>query len=106
MKKTIIIILILCVAALGYYGVKTYRHNARYNQPGFAYGNGRLEATEVSVATKLAGKLDAVYCDEGDMVKKDDVLAMMQLNVLNAELAREKAELKRSEAELMQKETL
>ncbi len=35
---------------------------------GFASGNGRIEATEVDVATKLAGRLTAVVPREGDRV--------------------------------------
>lgn len=105
MKKIIITMLIICAAALGYYAYKTWVYNSKYDQPGFAYGNGRLEATEVSIATKLAGRVDEIYVDEGDLVKKGDKLALMQLNVLNAELAQAKAELKRTEAELKQKQS-
>lgn len=101
MKKVIIATVIVCAAALGFYAVKTYKHNARYNQKGFTYGNGRLEATEISIATKLSGKLDKVYADEGDMVNAGDKLALMQLNVLNAELAMAKAELKQKESKLL-----
>ncbi len=97
--------LVICAAALAYYGIKTYMNNAKYNQPGFAYGNGRLEATEVSISTKLAGKIAEIYVNEGDLVRKGDKLALMQLNVLNAELAQAQAELKRADAELRHKRT-
>ena len=60
MKKIITAMLVICAAALAYYGIRTYINNAKYNQPGFAYGNGRLEATEVSISTKLAGKIHAI----------------------------------------------
>ena len=60
MKKIIIVMLILCVGALGFYAVKSYMENAKYNRKGFASGNGRLEATEISVAAKLAGRLEKV----------------------------------------------
>ena len=73
-----------------------------YNQLGFANGNGRLEATEVTVASKLSGRIDAVYVQEGDLVKKGDKLALMQLNVLNAELAQAKAEYSQAQAQLAQ----
>lgn len=91
MKKIIYVMLALCAVALIFYGIRSYRENAMYNQPGFANGNGRLEATEVTIATKLSGRLDAVYVDEGDFVNKGDKLALMQLNVLNAELEQAKA---------------
>ena len=93
MKKLIIAMLVVCSAALAFYGVKSYRNYKMHHQKGFASGNGRLEATEVAIASKLSGKLEAVYVDEGDYVKKNDKLALMQLNVLNAELAAAKAEL-------------
>ena len=102
MKKIIIAVLVICAAALVWYGVKSYMNNAKYNQAGFAYGNGRLEATEVSVATKLSGKISDIYADEGDLVKKGDKLALMQLNVLNAELEQAKAKLLQSQAQLEQ----
>ena len=91
MKKIIIAMLLICAAALAFYGIKSCRENAIYNQPGFAHGNGRLEATEVAVASKLSGRIDDIYVSEGDYVKKGDKLALMQLNVLNAELAQAKA---------------
>ena len=36
---------------------------------GFASGNGRIEATEVDVATKLAGRIASIAVDEGDFVQ-------------------------------------
>ena len=105
MKKIITAMLVICAAALAYYGIRTYINNAKYNQPGFAYGNGRLEATEVSISTKLAGKIAEIYVNEGELVKKGDKLALMQLNVLNAELSQAQAELKRANAELRRKQT-
>ena len=35
---------------------------------GFASGNGRIEATEVDVATKLGGRVAAIDVEEGDFV--------------------------------------
>ena len=102
MKKILIVMLVICAAALAFYGVKSYRENAIYNQPGFAHGNGRLEATEVNVASKLSGRLENVFVDEGSYVKKGDKLALMQLNVLNAELAQAKAEYSQAQAQLAQ----
>jgi len=105
MKKIIIVMLILCVGALGFYAVKSYMENAKYNRKGFASGNGRLEATEISVAAKLAGRLEKVYVEEGALVRKGDKLALMQLNVLEAELAQAKAQKLECEAQLGVKES-
>ena len=36
--------------------------------PGFVSGNGRIEATEIAVATKLAGRVQDILVAEGDFV--------------------------------------
>jgi HlyD family secretion protein len=53
---------------------------------GFVSGNGRIEATEIDVATKLAGRIEAILVDEGDFVRAGAPLAQMQLSVLEAQL--------------------
>lgn len=54
--------------------------------PGIAAGNGRLEATEVDVATKVAGRLAEVRVREGDDVARDQVLATLDADDLRAQL--------------------
>jgi len=60
---------------------------------GFARATGRLEAEEIHVATKLSGRVAAVLVDEGDPVEAGQVLARMDTEVLDAELARAEARL-------------
>ena len=48
-------------------------------------GNGRIEATEIDVATKLAGRVSDVLVIEGDFVKAGQPLARMQIATLNAQ---------------------
>lgn len=100
MKKLIIALIVIAVVGLAAYMVKSYYDNAIYRNPAFASGNGRLEATEVNIATKLDGKIERILVDEGDYVKKDQKLVQMQINVLKAELASAKAKIKVKEAEL------
>ena len=52
---------------------------------GFASGNGRIEATEIDIATKLPGRLEAVLVGEGDFVKAGQPLARMQVQTLQAQ---------------------
>jgi len=49
---------------------------------GFVSGNGRIEATEIDVATKLPGRVEAVLVREGDFVSAGQPLAKMQIEVL------------------------
>lgn len=59
---------------------------------GFASGNGRLEATEIDISTKLAGRIDTILVDEGDFVKAGQLLATMQIQTLEAQLAEANAQ--------------
>lgn len=52
---------------------------------GFVSGNGRIEATEIDVATKYAGRVVDIFAREGDFVKAGQVLAQMQIDVLIAQ---------------------
>ena len=52
---------------------------------GFVSGNGRIEATEIDVATKLAGRVEDILVDEGDFVEAGQPLAHMQVTTLQAQ---------------------
>ncbi|OZG71084.1 efflux transporter periplasmic adaptor subunit [Hahella sp. CCB-MM4] len=64
---------------------------------GFAFANGRIEATEVDVATKLPGRLATVKVREGDYVAGNDVLAQLDTRTIDAQLKVARAELERAE---------
>lgn len=53
--------------------------------PGFVSGNGRLEATEVAVATRLPGRLLSVAVAEGEFVQAGQVLARLDVASLQAQ---------------------
>ncbi|HCE5828622.1 TPA: efflux RND transporter periplasmic adaptor subunit [Pseudomonas aeruginosa] len=52
---------------------------------GFVSGNGRIEATEIDISTKLAGRIDDILVREGDFVTAGQSLASMQLDTLQAQ---------------------
>jgi len=60
---------------------------------GFVSGNGRIEAVEIDIASKLPGRLAEVLVAEGDQVEAGQVLARMDASALRAQrteaLARE-----------------
>ena len=93
MKKVIIVAVIAAVAILVGYAIKSYFDNRIYNDPAFAHGNGRLEATDVNITTKFSERIASVAVQEGDLVTKGQVLAEMHTDVLRAELAQAKAKL-------------
>ena len=84
MKKILAALVLLAAAGGGWFLWK--QHQASVLPAGIAYGNGRIEATEVDVAAKQQGRVEAVLANEGDMVKKGDILARMDSAVLQAQL--------------------
>jgi HlyD family secretion protein len=66
---------------------------------GFALGNGRIEATEVDVATKFPGRLAEVRVHEGDRVEPGQVVAVLDTDALEAQRRQAQAELRRARQE-------
>lgn len=62
-----------------------------------AMGNGRLEATEIDIATKLAGRLSEVLAREGDIVEAGATLARLDTASLEAQMRQAEAELIRAQ---------
>jgi HlyD family secretion protein len=58
---------------------------------GFASSNGRVEATEIDVATKLAGRVIDELVDEGDVVTAGQVVAHIDIDKLTAEVRENEA---------------
>ena len=92
-KKLIPLALAALVVAAGYYGWN--RMQAHAGHEGLLSGNGRIEATEIDIATKLAGRVQEVLVAEGDFVKAGQPLARMQIRTLEAQ--REEARAQRQQ---------
>jgi len=61
---------------------------------GFASSNGRIEATEIDVAAKIAGRIQEILVKEGDLVTAGQLLARMDTSVLQAQHREAEAQLK------------
>jgi len=61
--------------------------------------NGRIESTEIDVATKLAGRVAEVWAREGDLVDAGMVVARLDTATLEAQLRQAQAELQRAHRE-------
>ncbi len=92
MKKVIWLLAVVVAAGAGYCFYQSYREAERSGNAQLVSGNGRLEATEVSIATKLAGRIETIMVNEGDFVTEGQKLALMQTNVLEAQLEQAKAQ--------------
>lgn len=74
----------------GWYAWKWFA--AGRDDAAFIGSNGRIEATEVDVATKLAGRVSDILVEEGAFVKAGQILATMQVQTLEAQLREAKAQ--------------
>lgn len=82
-KRVLVPAIIGILALLGWYG-----WSERVNQgpgEGFVVGNGRIEATEIDISTKLPGRVEEILVVEGDFVSSGQVLARMQVDSVRAQ---------------------
>ena len=49
-------------------------------------GNGRIEATEINISSKLSGQLEEILVQEGDFIEPGQVLARIKVSALEAQL--------------------
>ena len=83
-KQLLPIVIIFVLAVSGYFIWSSVGNN----EPGagFVSGNGRLEATEIDISSKLPGRINEILVKEGDYVKAGQKLADMQIQSLDAQL--------------------
>ena len=93
-RKVLLAVVLIAVGVGGYFGWKAMQP-AKLPE-GFASSNGRIEATEIDVATKLAGRLKELLVDEGDYVTAGQVLARISTDVLTAQLREAEADLRKA----------
>lgn len=81
-KKWIIIAVV--VVAIGFILWQQFKPDGYGSD--FTSGNGRIEATEINISAKLAGRIEKINVDEGDFVKAGQPLVVMQTDTLQAQL--------------------
>ena len=91
-------LVILVVAIIGAAGFALWQNFAGPELPeGIASGNGRIEATEIDIAARTAGRIAEILVGEGEFVEKDQVLVQMDTDQLVAQKHQAEAELRRAE---------
>lgn len=104
LKQLLALALVLACVGGGIFAWRAFRKPVQ--AAAFASGNGRIEATEVSVSTKLAGRLVSVRVKEGDDVAEGQVLARMDTKVLQADLREAEAAIAQRRNEIAAAEAL
>lgn len=89
----------LVAAAVGFLAWKQSARNAL--PAGIYAANGRVEANQVDIATKLAGRIIEVIPREGDMVEMGSVVARLDKDQLEAQFRQAEAEAQRARQALV-----
>lgn len=85
----------LATATIG--GIYLFNYMNRPELPkSIAFGNGRIEATEVDIATKIPGRLIDVSVNEGDAVKTGQIVAKLDTDELNAKVKQAQAQIQQA----------
>ncbi len=94
-KKLVLLTLALSaiIAASAYYYIIFQADN---DLEGIAYGNGRIEAQSIDIATRHGGRVLSVPVEEGQMVEAGDIIAELDLSDLAASLAGAEANVRAS----------
>lgn len=99
LKKLLLVVVLLAAGAVGYY----YWHVSQTEKlpDGIVGSNGRIEAVEIDLAAKIAGRLEKVMVNEGDFVTSGQAVARMDTATLEAQLKQANAELEKAETSIL-----
>lgn len=86
---------VLFVLILLAYGWFHFKDGSQEN--GIISSNGRIEAVEIDVSTKGAGRLAKVLVKEGEFVKAGQIVALMDTRTLEAERLQAEAQLRQAQ---------
>lgn len=95
-----LLFLFLALAGAGAGGAYWWTQSQNRLPPGIASGNGRLEADEIDIDTKFAGRIAELFADEGDMVSAGQVVARMDTRDLEASLKKSQAQVRQAQRSL------
>ncbi|SDE47807.1 HlyD family secretion protein [Desulfuromonas thiophila] len=96
LKKFLTLLLSGGILGLGLLWSYQLLHQKRPSED-FAQGNGRIEAVEIQVATKVAGRVQEIQVNDGDFVRAGAILARMDTAALRAQLREARAHLRQAE---------
>ncbi|TWT49284.1 Macrolide export protein MacA [Rubripirellula amarantea] len=107
LRATLRLALVATVAIAGYFGWQWWLAQQPAPLPeGIVFGNGRIEAVQVDISTKYAGRVEKVLAREGDLVERGQLLVQMDTLELQATLAQAKAQFAEAEQAITQAEAV
>jgi HlyD family secretion protein len=89
--------LLIVVSGAGIGGWYWWKQHQSALPPGIVWGNGRVEADDIDITPKAAGRVAELLVDEGDLVKAGQVVARMDTRDTEATLQKSEAQMKLAE---------
>jgi HlyD family secretion protein len=99
-RRLVLFVLVAGAAAGG--GAYWWLHRPPALPAGIAFGNGRVEADPIDIATKFAGRIAQLRVDEGAMVKAGQALAVMDTRDLEAGLKKAEAQVEQANKSIVE----
>jgi HlyD family secretion protein len=91
LKLGVVAIIILGLAIFGW-----QRYASKDKDNNIVSGNGRIEAVEIDIAAKTAGRIEDIFIREGDFVTAGQTVAKIDTTVLHSQLRVAEAELQQA----------
>lgn len=88
-KKPYVIGVIVVLGVIAYF---IWQNMHQQDTDGIVSGNGRIEATEINISSKLSGQLEEVSVKEGEFVEPGQVLARIKISTLEAQVLEAEAQ--------------
>ena len=89
--------LLAILLAAGGGGFYWWKHSHSQLPPGISFGNGRLEADEIDISTKFAGRIAEIRAEIGDMVAAGQVVARMDTRDIQEQLKKSQAQVEQAQ---------
>ncbi len=103
-RRYVLLLLILFVGITGAGGWYWWRQHQNLLPAGIVWSNGRIDAEEIDIDTKFAGRVLELLVEEGDMVKAGQVIARMDTRDLEAQLRKDEALSRQNEHAILEAE--
>ncbi|WP_454632538.1 HlyD family secretion protein [Bradyrhizobium cenepequi] len=93
-RRWVVALVVIALAGGGYYGWQKFSNPGL--PAGIVGGNGRIEAIEIDISSKIPGRIKEILVNEGDFVTAGQVLVRMDTEQLEAQRRQAQAQLRRA----------
>lgn len=92
-QPLVLVLLLILLAGAGGAGWYWWKLHQSQIPPGIVWGNGRVEADDIDITPKYAGRVAELLVDEGNIVKAGQIVARMDTRDTEATLQKSEAQM-------------